>query len=138
MPVTFKKWMWLTILLTLILGMSLGILLDSLVLGRDDVESGHDQGRGDRNDRFKARLESELSLTPEQMRELDTVLANNREKADAFWKQSRESYNELRKEFRQAIRDILTPEQQEKYDEMVRKHDERRKKENRSEEQEGR
>ena len=47
MPVTFKKWMWLTILLTLILGMSLGILLDSLVLGRDDVESGHDQGRGD-------------------------------------------------------------------------------------------
>ena len=72
------------------------------------------------------------------MRELDSVLANNREKADAFWKQSRESYNELRKEFRQAIRDILTPEQQEKYDEMVRKHDERRKKENRSEEQEGR
>lgn len=135
MPVTFKKWMWLTLLLTLILGVSLGILLDALVLGRDDVESEHSQNRGDRNERFKARLENELSLTSDQMRELDTVLTANREKADAFWKQSRESYNELRKEFRQAIREILTPEQQEKYDEMVRKHDERRKKEKRSEEQ---
>ncbi len=138
MPATFRKWMWLTLLLTLILGMSLGILLDALVLGRDDRGGPHGQSDGDRNERFKAKLESELGLTPEQMQELDTVLASNREKADVFWKQSRKSYQELRKEFRQAIRDMLTPEQQNKYDEMVRKHDERRKKEKRSEEQERR
>lgn len=138
MSVTFKKWMWLTLLLTLVLGMSLGILLDALVLGRDDVANQHDQSRGDRTERFKAKLERELSLTSDQMRKLETVLAANREKADAFWKQSRESYNELRKEFRQAIRDTLTPEQQTKYDEMVRKHDERRKNEKRAEDQERR
>ena len=138
MPATFRKWMWLTLLLTLVLGMSLGILLDALVLGRDDVQSGHNQSRGEKTERFKAKLENELGLTPDQMQELDTILASNREKADAFWKQSRESYNELRKDFRQAIRDILTPEQQTQYDEMVRKHDERRKKEKRSEEQERR
>jgi len=136
MQATFKKWMWLTLLLTLILGVSLGILLDALVLGRDDVGSRHDRSRGDRTERFKSKLESELGLTPEQMQELDTVLASNREKADALWKQSRESYLELRKELRQAIRDTLTPEQQKKYDEMVAEHDERRKRENRSEERE--
>lgn len=138
MPATFKKWMWLTLLLTLILGMSLGILLDALVLGRDDRGGQHGQSDGDRNERFKAKLERELKLTPEQMQELDAVLASNREKADAFWKQSRESYHELRKEFRLAIRDTLTREQQTKYDEMVRKHDERRKKEKSNEEQERR
>jgi hypothetical protein len=126
--------MWLTLLLTLILGMCLGILVDAFVLGRDVNGDRQGQTRGDRTERFKAKLERELSLTPEQMQELDTVLIANREKADAFWKKSRESYNELRKEFRQAIRDMLTPEQQEKYDEMVRQHDERRKKDKSNEE----
>jgi Spy/CpxP family protein refolding chaperone len=138
MPASFRKWMWLTLLLTLILGMCLGILLDALVLGRDEGGDRRNQSRGDRTERYKAKLENELGLTPDQMNELDRVLTSNREKADAFWKQSRESYNELRKEFRQAIRALLTPEQQEKYDEMVRKHDERRKKDKGNEEQEGR
>ncbi len=121
-----RKWIWITLILTLILGMSLGILLDRNLTGQ--------RHQGDRRTSFKDRLESELELSSEQKVDLEKVLAANRARADDFWKQTRSSYSELRQEFRQVIRAILTPEQQARFDAMMAETDarreERRKREN--------
>ena len=116
-----RKWMWTSLLLALILGLSLGFLLDRLVSGQRESRDS-----GERSGRFMSRLESELDLTSGQKEQLEAVLAGNHERADAFWKQTRAAYTELRKEFRAQIRDVLTPEQQERFDAMMARADARR------------
>lgn len=113
-----RKWMWATLVLTLVLGVSLGVLLDRNI----DFQS-RDGNRQSRSGRFLSMLETELDLSSEQKEDLTKVLAANREKADAFWREARSSYAELRKEFRQQIRSVLNPEQQERFDAMMAKHD---------------
>jgi Spy/CpxP family protein refolding chaperone len=123
--------MWATLSLTLVLGMSLGILLDRFVLDRDDSRT--QRRHRDGSDHFLTKLERELDLSSEQKAQLEKVLAANRQKARDFWKHTRGSYAELRQEFRQEIRTVLTPEQQKRFDEMMAKEDARRR-ERRSEE----
>jgi uncharacterized membrane-anchored protein YhcB (DUF1043 family) len=110
--------MWATLLLTLILGMSLGIVLDRSLTGQ--------RQQGDRRTSFKDMLESELELSSEQKEELEKVLTANRARADDFWKQTRSSYGELRQEFRRLIRALLNPEQQQRFDAMMAEIDARR------------
>ena len=114
--------MWASLLLTLIVGMGMGVAIDRLALEGD--RRGGD--RGDRGARLAARLTSELQLTPEQQAKVEAALASNRERAREFWRESQTAYETLRKEFRQDIRALLTPEQQERFDEMVQRDDERR------------
>jgi Spy/CpxP family protein refolding chaperone len=118
--------MWVTLLLTLVLGMSLGVMLNELVLGGGQAESSEEDRRGGRTNRFKNMLERELDLSAEQTQDLEKVLGANDEKARDFWKQTRSAYAELRTEFRQEIRALLTPEQQKRFDEMMAKHDKER------------
>ena len=117
-----RKWMWATLVLTLVLGMSLGVLLDRNI----DFFQSRDGNRQSRSGRFLSMLETELDLSSEQKEDLTKVLAANREKADAFWREARSSYAELRKEFREQIRTVLNPEQQERFDAMMAKHDAQR------------
>lgn len=117
-----RKWMWASLLLTLIVGMGMGVAIDRLALERD----GRGGDRRDRGARLAARLNSELQLTPEQQVKVEATLASNRERAQQFWNESRSAYETLREEFRRDIRALLTPEQQERFDEMVQRDDERR------------
>lgn len=126
MRVPHRKWMWVTLLLTLVLGMSLGVLLDEFVLGGDRGARRQDDSREDRSGRFKAMLVRELELSPEQVEGLERILASNNEKARAFWRDTRSAYAELRKQFREEIRALLRPEQQQRFDEMMVEHDQRR------------
>jgi Spy/CpxP family protein refolding chaperone len=116
--------MWATLSLALVLGMSLGILLDRFVLDRNDSRT--QRRHTDGSDRFLTKLERELDLSSEQKAQLEKVLSANRQKARDFWKQTRGSYAELREEFRQEIRTVLTPEQQKRFDEMMAEEDARR------------
>ena len=128
MSMRSRKWMWVTLLLTLVLGISLGILLDRFVLNTGENDSGSNHDRRSRSERFIERLDNELNLSPEQKASLENVLDANREKADAFWEETRNSYAELRKEFREDIRALFAPEQQKLYDEMLAVEDAKRKK----------
>jgi hypothetical protein len=130
MPMRSKKWMYVTLLLTLILGMSLGVLLDRFVLNEARGDTRQSRERRSHGERFIDHLQSELKLSTEQRENLEQMLAVNREKADAFWKKTRSSYTELRKEFRQDIRKLLTPDQQKRYDELLAAEDARRKQRN--------
>ncbi len=117
-----RKWMWVSLVLTLIVGVGMGVAIDRLVLERD----GRGGGRRDRGARLAERFNRELQLTSEQQAAVEAALASNRERAREFWSQSQASFETLRSEFRQDIRALLNPEQQERFDEMVRRDDEGR------------
>ena len=117
-----RKWMWVALGLTLIVGMGLGVALDRLLL---ETESSH--RHGERSAKLLAKLTHELDLDAEQKAALETTIASNRERAHAFWSESRAAFDTLRQEFRQDIRVLLNPEQKEKFDEMVAREDEKRK-----------
>ena len=114
--------MWASLFLTFIVGMGMGVAVDRLALERD----GRGGDRQNRGERLAARLASELQLTSEQQAKVEAALASNRERAREFWRESQTSYETLRKEFRQDIRALLTPEQQVRFDEMIQRDDERR------------
>ena len=114
--------MWTSVLLTLVVGIGMGVALDRLVLDRD----GDDGGRRQRGSGLAARLNEELRLTPDQQAKVEAALAANRERARKFWSESETAFETLRGEFRHDIRALLDPEQQARFDEMVKRDDERR------------
>ncbi len=134
-----RKWMWITLCLTLILGMSLGVLLDRFVLARSGIFSGQsreDRGashrsREERRRGYLEKLSTELDLSPEQKASLEKVLKANREKTHDFFKESRGAYAKLREGFRDEVRILLTSEQQERFNEILAREHDRRKKNNR-------
>jgi len=117
-----RKWMWASLLLTLIVGMGMGVAMDRLVLERD----GRGGDRRERGSGLAERLSNELQLTPEQQAKVEAALASNRERARDFWRESQTAYETLRQEFRQDIRALLDPEQRARFDEMIRRDDDRR------------
>ncbi len=117
-----RNWMWATLGLTLIVGMSLGVAFDRLLLER---EGSH--RHGERGAKLLAKLNHELDLDLEQQAALEKTIASNRERAHAFWDESRAAFDTLRQEFRRDIRVLLNPEQKKKFDEMVTREDEKRK-----------
>jgi len=117
-----RTWMWASLVLTLIVGVGIGVAVDRVALER----AGDRGDRRDRGERLSARLARELDLTSEQQAKVEAVLAANRERARQFWRESQASYETLRQEFRQDIRALLDPEQLARFDEMVRRDDERR------------
>jgi Spy/CpxP family protein refolding chaperone len=126
--------MWVTLLLTLILGMSLGVMLNELVLGGEKGERNErssrstDNDRESRSQRFKSWLQKELELAPEQVEQLEKLLDGYSEKSRQISSQSQKAYHDLRMEFRQEVRTFLNPEQLERFNELMARHDERRQK----------
>ncbi len=128
---TSRRWMWLSLVSTLVLGMSLGVLVDRLVLdGRDD-RTERSRSQRDHREGLMARLDRELGLSEEQQESLEKLLAGNRERARAFMKQTRNSYAQLREEFRSEIRILLSPDQRKRFDAMLSRENKERNKKNR-------
>ncbi len=124
-----KKWMWVTLLATLLLGVGVGVLVDRFLLVPTVLSSGsdHPERWTDRRSRFRARLQEELALGPEQTRDIERVLEGNHEIARQFWAESRREFEALRQQFRSDIRDVLTEEQATRFDALLAERDERRK-----------
>lgn len=114
--------MWVSLLLTLIVGIAMGVAIDRLAIER----AGRDGDRRDRGARLVSRLASELDLTPEQRAKVEAVLASSRERARALWRESQAAHEAFRSEVREDIRSLLDPHQQARFDEMIRRDDERR------------
>lgn len=125
-----NRWIGVTFLSTLVLGVAVGIVVDRTVLERV-VHSGGDvvsrDGSESRTRRWFNKLTSELDLSPDQQERLQAVLSKNHDTAHAFWSQSRAEFDELRETFRNDIRQLLTEEQKARYDAMLAEHDTRRK-----------
>ncbi len=75
---------------------------------------------------FVQRVKSELNLSDTQVPQLEQILEGSTSRFAAAQQQSDAQLNAIRQETRNQIRQILTPEQSQKFDELVRRWDERR------------
>lgn len=123
-----RRWMWVTVAASLVLGMSLGVLLDRFALSPGGLLARDSAEHRSRSERFLAMLAEELDLTAEQRGELERVLAANREKARAYWAESRREFDSLRERFRHDIRSLLSPDQRSRFDDLMEREDARRRK----------
>ena len=75
---------------------------------------------------FVRRLKADLNLSDAQVAQLEPILDSSLSKLRSAQQQSDAQFNAIREETRNAIRQILSPEQMQKFDELVRRWDERR------------
>jgi hypothetical protein len=75
---------------------------------------------------FVSRLKSELDLSDTQVPQLEQILDGSTKKFKSAQQQAASELNAIRQETRNAIRQILSPQQAQKFDELVRRWDERR------------
>ena len=76
-------------------------------------------------ERMLKRFDAKLNLTPDQEERLAAILEQKRGKIDALRSEMRPKFEEIRKTTRVEIRQILTPEQQTKFDKMSAEWEER-------------
>lgn len=129
-----KKWMGVTLLATLVLGMGAGVLLDRFLLASTlpgstghsrsrDVDSSPGSEHSKRGRRMVERLRSGLDLSDDQAARLEEVIDRNHETAHQYWKNSRQEYEKIRQQFRADIRELLNEGQQLKFEEMIAEYE---------------
>jgi Spy/CpxP family protein refolding chaperone len=77
--------------------------------------------------RFVQRVKGDLNLSDNQVSQLEQIVDGSTSKVRSAQQQADAQLNAIRQETRNQIRQILTPEQSQKFDELVRRWDERRK-----------
>jgi flagellar biosynthesis chaperone FliJ len=75
---------------------------------------------------FVSRLKRELDLSDTQVPQLEQILDGSTRKFRAAQQQADAQLNAIREETRKEIRQILSPQQTQKFDELIRRWDERR------------
>jgi hypothetical protein len=75
---------------------------------------------------FVSYLKWELNLSDTQVPQLERILDSSTSKFRSAQQQSDAQLNAIREETRNAIRQILSPQQTQKFNELVRRWDERR------------
>jgi len=75
---------------------------------------------------FVQRVKGELNLSDAQVTQLERIVDGSTAKVRAAQEQSDAQLNAIRQETRNQIRQILNPEQIQKFDELVHRWDERR------------
>ena len=133
MMASAKKWMGVTLLATLVIGLGAGVLVDRFLLASTsrsrahssarDVDRSGDGEHGKRGRRMVERLRSGLDLTDDQAARLEEVMNRNHETAHQYRKDSRQAYETIRQQFRADIRVLLTERQQVKFDEMIAEYE---------------
>ena len=83
--------------------------------------------RGFNKERIVRHLTRELNLSPTQVQQVNQIMDEERQKFGAMQKQIDPQFRAIREDTRNHIRQILTPEQLPKFNELVRRVDERRK-----------
>jgi hypothetical protein len=74
------------------------------------------------------RLTQELSLTPDQQKHVEAIIASVQAQYKAIRQSTEPQIDEARQKGREQIRAILTPEQKPKFEDFLRRLDEERKK----------
>lgn len=88
----------------------------------EDREEAGKRNKRSRPAQLFARLSRELELTPEQRSVLRGMLEEQRESYRAILAEKEASTAQLRREARRRFREILTPEQLEKFNEFMKRH----------------
>jgi len=78
------------------------------------------------------RMQAELDLTPEQRERIEAIIHDSQERVKALRDEVGQKTSEEFREMRQKIRSELTPEQRKKFAEIMQRHDERNKRDERT------
>lgn len=125
-----RVWFALFVLVVFCVGLAGGVLIgrrlprerpvDRVLRGPRDVPPGALDGRrgGPMRGVLVERLARDLDLTPEQRVRIDAILAAGRARLETLQRDARQRFDDEGRGLRAQIRDVLTPEQQRKFDEQ--------------------
>jgi Spy/CpxP family protein refolding chaperone len=104
-------------------------ILGGAVGGLGTYLAGH--MRDSHRQRIVDRLNQQLHLTPEQQKQIESILDDGHKRITAIYRQSqdqaRPQYEAVHTDIRNRIRDVLTPAQQPKFDDFLKRLDAERK-----------
>ena len=99
-------------------------------VGSGDRED-QEEPDGHRRQRIVDRLTTQLQLSPDQQKKVETILEDGHKRITAIYRQSqdqaRPQYDAVHTEIRTRIRAVLTPAQQPKFDDFLKRLDAERK-----------
>jgi len=78
------------------------------------------------------KMQTELALTPEQRQHIEAIVHDSQERMKTLRDEVGQKIGEEFREMRQKIRGELTPEQRKKFAEIMKQHDERNKRDERT------
>jgi len=103
----------------------LGVIVGGTCVYYYAWSTGHWRRPFDRQS-FISRLKGELNLSDTQVPQLEQILDGSTKKFRSAQQQADAQFNAIREETRAGIRQNLSPSQAQKFDELVRRWDERR------------
>ena len=110
-----------------LLGAALGGVLGYVFAHHSISAANQPMGEPERRARRVEQLTQELSLTPEQAKQLDAILLLRHTQSRTIHDQADAQVEEVRQMGRNDIRGILSPEQKPKLEEFLKRTDEERK-----------
>ncbi len=113
---------WSAIFLVFVLGCITGGAISGLYLARSSDNNQRPVSMRDTNEYFET-LKREVDLTPEQETKMSAVLDEMRNKYKSVCADVRPRYFALREDARLRMREMLSPEQQKKFDTIVTQDD---------------
>ena len=111
---------FLLVLLVFVLGIALGSVGTHVVTTR--VRAARPQGAHNQANAMVI-FTKDLNLSPEQQKQIETILNQTRSRYEEIHKQDDPEYEKVRQESREQIRQVLTPEQKPKFDDLLRRID---------------
>jgi Spy/CpxP family protein refolding chaperone len=110
-----------------LLGAALGGVLGYLFAHRPVSAANPPLSESERRAKKTAQLKSELALTQQQSQQLDAILEHWHSETKTIRDQTDAQIEAIRQRGRNEIRAILTPDQQPKFEEFLKRLDEERK-----------
>jgi Spy/CpxP family protein refolding chaperone len=117
---------YLIVFVLFILGIALGSMGTYLVTMR--VQAARPVSAGDRAPSHMAMFTRDLNLTPDQQTQVQAVMNDTRAHYAELHQKLDPEYEQVRQQGRDRIRQLLTPEQRPKFEELLRQMDEERRK----------
>jgi len=120
-----KAIVWLV--MVFVLGVALGVVGTYVVTTRVFARGQEQHTPAAARAHYIDRLTRELNLTEDQQKQIDAIIASVQARYDAIHQSVVPQFEQARQEGRAQIRQVLTPEQQPKFDDFMKRVDEERK-----------
>ena len=121
------KLIWKQILIGFVLGAVVGAFAGKQWCAPSFSHRPWAGGREHVQEKMLEKFNSKLDLNSDQQQKVAVILQQKRQKIDALRGEMRPKFEEIRNATRSEIRQLLTPEQQTKFDAMVAERDAQRK-----------
>jgi ATP-dependent Clp protease ATP-binding subunit ClpA len=116
---------WLAIVF--VLGIAIGVLGTYVVTTRVFAFAAADHNPATQRAHYIDRLDHELNLTGDQQKQIDAILSSVQANYNAIHESVEPQFDQARQSGRAQIRQILSPDQQPKFDDFMKRMDDERK-----------